>query len=524
MDISSKPPYIQNLHRAIADDANKPPVKSQLERKGNGISLFKSIHERAIKGCGITGSVADSLRFLSTLESRQLLTSAESLPLSRAVLKQECVISPEQCKFPLSINLLRWLSGYLRIMERSPSVKQGVEKIINDAPVDSVSELVLPEYNQDKLYDELISVKAQCDKFASEDQSSRVMTEKTRRLHLKELLLPLKDILNHNPITSQYMAICLDKSICTAECSFEHLYKHLKKMIKALHEAITYLSCMHERIDRLDINKVLVVKKEFCEFVKLIAFQRLPDENIPCLDDLEINELFYTKVLWDSSYAEFIKYITVNRIFCKKQDIPLALAVKNLENMFVNYMGAHLELDFEYETQGNLMGFIGSERYSALGSRFNRDNQYIGNVFFYRAVEYCYEVFQEWFRSHKIDSFNFEAEKFFHQLWHLDYSKLDDTQWLVSVIARSGLKPVGGPRGLHHRPAFMCLACGFSENVKKVEKSGLNDMPETIRQFASELIQLLQHHRERDCHLARSIDPQRLWNEKYKGKLPSSYV
>ncbi len=36
-------------------------------------------------------------------------------------------------------------------------------------------------------------------------------------------------------------------------------------MINGLQEAIQYSTCMHERIDRLDINKVLIVKKEFCE-------------------------------------------------------------------------------------------------------------------------------------------------------------------------------------------------------------------------------------------------------------------
>lgn len=80
MDItSSKPLYVQDLNRAIADVANKPLVNSQLESKSNGVSLFTSLQDRAIKGFAISGSVADSLRFLSTLQSRQLLTSAEVL-------------------------------------------------------------------------------------------------------------------------------------------------------------------------------------------------------------------------------------------------------------------------------------------------------------------------------------------------------------------------------------------------------------------------------------------------------------
>ncbi|WP_257267220.1 hypothetical protein [Endozoicomonas sp. ONNA2] len=520
-----KPLCVQDLHQAIADVANKPLVNSQLERKGNGVSLFKSIQDRAIKGCGISGSMADSLRFLSTLESRQLLTSTEVLALSQGVLRQECIISPEQCEFPLGISLLRWLSGYLRIMARSPLLKQAVEKIITDAPVKSKpEECVLPEPGMQELYDELKSMKKQCDNYISENQNSNVMTERQRRLFLKRLLLPFEKILMQYPMTSRYVP-CLREDACVEGCSFANIYKELENMINELEEAIQYSKCLHERIDRLDIKKVLIVKKEFSDFVKLIAFQRLPDENIPCLDGMEINKLFDTEALLDSSYAEHIKLQSICYLFFRrKEGIPIDLAEKSLKYICINCMGAHLELDFSYSNQGNLIGFIGSERYSVLGSRFNSDDQRIGDVYHCRSFEYCYAAFQDWFNVHKINLCDeVEAEKFFHQLWRYDYSKVDDDiTWLVSLIARAGLRPDDRLRFIDS-PALTCLACGFSENLKKDENSGLSDMPETIRQFASELIQLLQHHRERDCHLAQSIYPQRLWNEKYKGKLPSSY-
>lgn len=237
---------------------------------------------------------------------------------------------------------------------------------------------------------------------------------------------------------------------------------------------------------------------------------------------MEINKLFDTEALRDSSYAEFIKCQTVNVLYWQGQGIPMAITEKDLEHMHINYMGAHLELDFAYQNQGGLVDFIGSERYSALGSRFNSDDKYIGDVYLNRSVEDCYSAFQDWFNGHKVDYINFEAVKFFLQLWRHDYSKVDDITWLVSIIVRAGLVPGEFPR-FSDNTLLTCLACGFSENVKKVEKSGLSDMPETIRQFASELIHLLQHHRERDCHLAQSIDPQRLWNEKYEGKLPSYF-
>ncbi|WP_422467710.1 hypothetical protein [Endozoicomonas sp. ALC013] len=523
MDITpSNPIYLQDLHRATPDVANQPLVNSQLERKSNGVSLFKSIQDRAITGYEIPGSVADSLRFLSTLQSRQLFTPVEVSALSRAVLRQECVISPEQCKFPLSINLLRWLSGYLRIMERSPSVKQAVEKIITEAPVQSEPECVLPELSLPQLYDELSSVKAQCDEYITENQSSKMMTERTRRLYLKRLLLPFKGTLRKYSITTRHLT-CLNLNICFDECSFAKIYDNLKKMIGGLKEAIQYSTCMHERIDRLAINKVLIVKKEFCELVKLIAFQRLPDENIPCLDDMEINKLFDTEALRDSSYAEFIKFTTVDDLYTSQgEETPIALSKKDLQHLHINYLGAHLELDFEYQNQGDLVDFIGSERYSALGSRFNSYDKRIGDVYLKQSVEWCYAAFHYWFKGNKVDIYDFVNDQFLHQLWHHDYSKVDEITWLVSVIARAGLVPGDDP-GFSDNPSLTCPACGFSENVKKVEKPALSDMPEAIRQFASELIHLLQHHRKRDCHFARSVDPQRLWNEKYEGKLPSGY-
>ncbi|USE39201.1 hypothetical protein [Endozoicomonas sp. SCSIO W0465] len=537
MDItSSKPPYVQDLPRAIADVANTPLVNSQFDRKGNAVSLFKSIQDRAIRGCGISGSVADSLHFLSTLESRQLLTTAEVMALSRAVRKGECIISPEQCKFPLSINLLRWLSGFLRIMERSPAVKMAVEKTISDAPIRSVFDYVksldlscetedmeemedsIKEcsiHNLKSLNNELRLVKEQFDNYISENQSSTVMADDTKKHYLNQLLSPLHDRLEQHPKT------CLLSDVSFLNCPFADIYKDLMRALTDLDDSIQYSTCMHERIDRLDINNVLIVKKEFCEWVKAMAFQRLPDESIPSLDGMKINKLFDTGRLLDRSYAEFIKFQTVlSADFRKGEIVPRALGYKDLEHLYINYMGVHLELDLDHKKEVNLVDFVGfnSECYSALAFRFNSKEKWVGDVYRNRSVEYCYEAFQQWFKGERVISI--DAMRLFHQLWRDDYSKVDNITWLVSVIARAGLVPCDPP-GFSVLPSLFCPDCNFSGNIKKVENSGRSDGPESIRQPASELIQLLQHHRERDCNLARSIDPQRLWNEKYQGKLPS---
>ncbi|WP_257295619.1 hypothetical protein [Endozoicomonas sp. YOMI1] len=67
---------------------------------------------------------------------------------------------------------------------------------------------------------------------------------------------------------------------------------------------------------------------------------------------MEINKLFDTEALRDSSYAEFIKCQTVNVLYWQGQGIPMAITEKDLEHMHINYMGAHLELDFAYQNQG----------------------------------------------------------------------------------------------------------------------------------------------------------------------------
>ncbi|WP_422448166.1 MULTISPECIES: hypothetical protein [unclassified Endozoicomonas] len=529
---SSKPLCVQDLQEAIADVANKPLVTSHFERK-NTVSLFRSIQDRTITGIRISGSVSDNLQFLSTLENRQLLTTAEVMALSRAVVNGECIISPEQCKFPLSINLLRWLSGFLRIMERSPLVKMAVEKIIIDAPVHSAVDFLMsemPNENKDNVEDflkinvmtsmlkshsQMKSVKDQCDKYISENQSS--MTDEEKKLYLYGLLLPFWDDWEED---NQSSLLARNQFF---KLNFSFHYEHMINVINQLDENIQYSSCMHERIDRLGINKVLILKKEFCELVRSVAFQRLPDENIPCLDDMELNKLFDTRALLDRSYAEFTKYQTVGRVRMEKSPIvPMALAEKDLEHLYVNYMGIHLELDLGDKRRANLVNFIGlnSRCYSALGSRFNSINKYIGDVYHNKYVELCYTAFQDWFRDHKTTKL--ETMSCFHQLWCDDYSKMNDIKWFVSIIARAGLMP-GNCIWFSDNPSLICPECHFKENLKKVEKSGLSNIPETIRQFASELIRLLQHHSERDCHLAQSIDPQRLWNEKYEGKLPSGY-
>ena len=106
-----------------------------------------------------------------------------------------------------------------------------------------------------------------------------------------------------------------------------------------------------------------------------------------------------------------------------------------------------------------------------------------------------------------------DATAFRERIWDCEYNMLDDFPWLISAIARSGLRPyrlVDCSKSI----SLFCPNCSYDAQLGQGSlRKGIHH----IHQLHSQFLTLLQEHKNiHECTVAQSIEPARLWCERHQ--------
>ena len=220
-----------------------------------------------------------SLQLLSRLAERQLLLPRERAVLESAVHNNEVVIDPQQCRFAKSIDALRLLAAFLGIMEKSPTLKRALAAMINDTPVsqspleDTVAEGMFggsPEA-MNKALEDLKSILARFVQLYPDCSQEVPIAHNVR----EEILGMLDQCWEKYNLTIGNQALS-PFSKPDANCSVVKYWEHLTDVIDLLEQIPGYTD-LHERIDKLAVNKVLTPTAEFMALLHVLSYLRVTE-------------------------------------------------------------------------------------------------------------------------------------------------------------------------------------------------------------------------------------------------------
>ena len=515
----------------------------------------------------VRSSVSDvhqqSLQLLSRLEECQLLLPRESAVLRGAVLNNEVFIDPQQCRFAKSIDSLRLLAAFLGIMEQSPALKRALGAMIKDTPVskspleDTVAEGMFggsPEEMKNAVED-LKSILARFVQL-NPDCSQKVPIAHDVR---EEIVGMLDQCWKKYNLTIGNQAF-FPFTKPDAKCRIVKYWEHLTSMIDVLEQVPGYTD-LHERIDKLDVNKVLTPTTEFMALLHVLGYLRIPE--VPSLDALDIDQLFSADQVFGHAYYQAKIFRSSCEWVEERTFDPLKLADGGflLNKLWVNYRNAcHIELEhfpFHDHVKALAPPWIdntlarqvaniihhqerfdnSSKRFVAyyparmitntvLGLRLDRLRLYDGFISIYQP--------DKWLPS---EIFTF-ADRVVQGCLAKD-AEMDDISWMLSLVIRGGLEY----DMINSRPGgrkLQCPGCSFYGLVDEREdpvdyydddymECG-DSLKLSYHHFESSAIRNMQHvHRDlmrvlwfhkkysHDCSIVRAIDVQKLWNERYSG-------
>ena len=540
MDISTAQTVFSNdLHRVLPPDCNVSTQEGYTSHTittvnqelwlpaKKPVSLFKCLQQRTINGRP-SGKAVDCLFFFANLVERQLLLPIELEVLSRAVVQGACLIEPALCRSSHGVDALRMMSAFLVVLHKSPLLKKGLERYIDQVPVlsggryfagnkykcETQGACPYDHYsvaNLKQLLSKLVLVLKKYNSFISLKCVLPMLCDQEIRQYLKDLLKPLI----HDMTCFQCTARLLSR-LNDAE-HYELLRTELIRLIDNLDNGICSIKRFDGRIDRMAITKVLVFNEAFSHYITRLGCARRLCKDIAPIQHQQLEDLFDYPFFLDEKYVDIVqcKNIDFNGVGNK----DYGSLQNEIGYLWVYYSGVHFEFDLTYPW-GKHSDFNLAVSFEADGvpcpllksGCFREWLRYTGLSSCKWLVGLYLELHQ-WLEESCSIANKDDATAFRERIWDCEYNMLDDFQWLISAIARSGLRPyrmVDCSRSI----SLFCPNCSYDAELSRESlRKGIH----YIDQLRSQFLALLQDHKNiHECTVAQSIEPARLWCERHQ--------
>ena len=510
-----------STHVGFAKHTVTKVQKSLFKPEKKQVSLFKCLQQRAIVGCG-SSKVVDCLHFLANLARRQLLLPSELRVLGQALAQGDCIIEPELCRSYMGIVRLRVLSVFLMELHKSPQIREALEYLIDNESVKDGSKYFISKYIQRGMRDKcaqysVANIKHLHGELVSVLQNYNAILpdhcDEKKSQYLKELLKPLINDLAFFGSARQLITHLND--------SDDHrlLHSDLMNLIDNLGCAIRSIDNFDDRIDRMVVTKVVVFHKSFSNLMNRYAYERRLKIGIPTLNTEETRYLLECKYVLGGNYADMMQ---CRSIIEKSIDSSDSLSSSPMENitdyLWLYYRGIHIEFDINYRYR-QLSPSIKQQYFHEdddLHLPLLRYPQFRGWLQYvsYNWLVGLYLELHKWLNESRPVADKTDVFAFVDNIWGCEYSTLDDFQWLISVIARSGLAPYG-EKDCSESISMLCPYCKFDGQVWR--RDLIKDAAPYVHQLHSQFLALLRNHKQiRECNIAQSVEPERLCDERHQ--------
>lgn len=526
------------------------PGQSQSVRRSS--SLFQQLQQRSIHGGRLLDQRSKSIHFLCQLEQHQLLLNRESCALARAVLARECHIDPQLCQVPKNIDALRLLGAFLRIMEKSPTLKTALGEMICQASsraslADGNAEQLCFAGPMEKLTElnehlKLILAKLQGEHASDPEVEQSLLKEAISSVTELRTLIP-HELQHYVAAGGQGLSFPFDNNSESLGRTLRQYRSKLAEVVTFFDRAIAYQQT-HERIDRLEIHTILQPEPQFMALLQLISYLRVPEA--PSLDGrVDIYSLFRHEQIYGKRH---FKYLTSNHT-------TLSVLVGNIEQLnvpdctgvlfsplWVNYLGGcHLELSHsplrsQFEALGHpwlensLVGLRNRviQRLDFLGE--NGDAERLITITLAPRIDlislHC--SLTSW--SAKDDENCMFFSRLLQRLLDDSYMGMSGIERFMSLLLRSGLE-LYLPDTVDGALILNCLACEFSaelvqciggedtvEPADRALRFFLNvspPSPEDFKHIIQKLFRIMRLHQaqQRSCTIASTLNVRQLLHE-----------
>ena len=489
-------------------------------------SLFKYLQQRTINGRG-SGKSVDCLVFLANLVKRQLLLSSELEVLGRALAQGECVIEPALCRSSQGIDALRLLSAFLMVLHKSPQISKALDGFIDQAPVLSGSEYFHNQgagasqeagsydhysvANIKRLQGNLVLV---LKKYDAVTHILPMLCGGEKIQYLKGLLEPLMNEMTSFQCTARLLTHLNDSD------SDWLLRIRLIDLVKNLEYSIRSMDHFDGRIDHLDIAKVLVINPQSSQYFTLLGYTRGLSGDIPSSDPQQLETLLDCSCLLDGKYVDIMQCRSIDFKSVNTKDILSNSPVKKETGyLWVYFRGVHLEFDLSYPWGSNsdlnlIVSYYDGEVLCPLLRNHNvRRWLKLTGLASYKWIVGLYLELHKWLDESRPEADKAHAITFQMKIWDCEYSTLDDFHWLISAIVRSGLRPYSTWDSTE-TISLLCPDCTFDVELRRRDCfTGTH----FIQQLQSQFLELVGHHKQnRECTVAQSVEPARLWCERQR--------
>ena len=494
------------------------------------VSLFKCLQQRTINGRP-SGKAVDCLLFFENLVERQLLLPMELEILSRAVVQGECLIEPALCRSSHGIDALRMMSAFLVVLHKSPQIKKAIERFIEQAPVLSGSQFFTgKEYewkadgacpydrysvtNIKQLQSKLISVLKKYNSFIELKRVLPMLCDQEIRQYLRDLLKPLIHEMAFFQCTAKLLSYLNDSK------HYELLRTELTHLIDNLKNGIQSINTFDGRVDRMTITKVLILNQTFSYYITLLACARRLCEGVAPIEHQPLEDLLDHPFFLDRKYIDILQCRNIDFNGVGDKDPLLNNSLQNeIGCLWVYFSGVHFEFDLTYPW-GKHSDFNRAVSFEEDGVPcplikdvcFRKWLRYTG-LSSYKWLVGLYLELHKWLEESSPVVDKVDATAFRERIWDCDYNMLDDFHWLISVIARSGLRPyrmVDCSKSI----SLLCPNCSYDAELKR---ESLFKGVHYIHQLRSQFLALLQDHKKiQECTVAQSIEPARLRSERHQ--------
>ena len=521
-DVSTQGGYASHTIATVNQELRLPAKKP--------VSLFKGLQQRTINGRP-SGKAVDCLLFFANLVERQLLLPIELEVLSRAVVQGECLIEPALCRSSHGVDALRMMSAFLVVLHKSPQIKKAMDRFIDQEPVLSGSRFFsgnkyegepqgscpYDHYsvaNLKQLLSKLVLVLEKYNIFISLKRVLPMLCDQEIRQYLKDLLKPL--------IHEMAIFQCAARLLSHLNAAKHHklLRTELTRLIDNLNNGIHSINRFDGRIDRVAITKVLIFNKAFSLYITRLGYARRLCKGIAPIKHQQLEDLLDYPFFLDEQYVDIMQCKNIDFNGVGKKGLLSNSSLQNeIGYLWVYYSGVHFEFDLTHHW-GKYWDFNLAVSFeedgipcSLLKSGCFREWLRYTGLSSYKWLVGLYLELHKWLEEScpmvdKVDATAFRAS-----IWDCEYHMLDDFPWLISAIARSGLRPyrlVDCSKSI----SLFCPNCSYDA---KLSRGSLHTGIHYIHQLRSQLLTLLQDHKNNHgCTVAQSIEPARLRCERHQ--------
>ena len=500
----------------FAGQSVAPATQKVLVPARKSAPLFKFLQQRSINGCK-SGEGIDCLHFLASLVERQLLLPKELDVLSRAVVTGECVIEPALCRSSRGIDALRVLAAFLMVLDKTPSLKQELNDFIAKAPVVVMTPKLRRFFDGhsmaglQRLQDELKVVLAECDRCI---RFLPMLCDQEICQYLEYLLV------KHISRINRFRCLIGLRDSLKTEKDHMLLRNTLARLIDHIGQGLRCGRELDGRIDSLPMDKVLPFNSQFSrDIISLGCMRGLSQEGTCCRSYAKMDELSDYSCLYGKCCVDTMQYYRVdNDILSDAGFSPLDMVKKRPKYIQVNYQGIFLEFRLPGEPKCYRVFQTEPEDSDAIPVVIQ---VILPRLFLkYKGLAECrwlidlyVELYKKWLneRGPEVDQASALAllDK---KIWDCEYIRLDDLQWLISVLARSGLRPHYG-QDYSEGVSLFCPNCSFYAEVVHSPRFGDSSGLVVLQ---GEFIRLMLKHKKdnKGCSVAQAIEPEALWSER----------